>query len=266
MLNTNRYYFNSPAIVSAYDTDAVTYFNAVALATTALSTTVKGYINTLVLVAKAHGWWTGSIAIYPVPNTDPLACAINLRTPGTYNLTLHNSPTITSSGITWNGTSQYAQTGLNASTNLTVDNVSFTYYTPSTTSSSNGADIGCYDGTNGDELWIQSFGSTTTNMNTANGVIFTNAVIKGLYIASRVSSTDERLYIGGVQKGSTYTTSSGSTKPNLEIYLGCDNQSGAPSNYVDRTCGYADIGGGVNSTLAATKSTDIQTYLTSIGR
>ena len=251
---------------SGYDPDAAAYFAAIAAATTPLTSTVKMYINTLVVSAKSNSWWSIDSAIYPVPNTDALACVFNLKNPNTYKLTLHSTPTITGAGITWNGSSQYAQTGLNASTNLAVDNVSFTYYTPSTTSASNGSDIGCYDGTRGDELWIQSFGNTTTNMNTSSGVVFSNATIKGLYIASRVSSTDERLYIGGVQKGSTYTTASGSTKPNLEIYLGCDNQSGAPSNYVDRTCGYADIGAGVNSTLAATKSTDIQTYLTSMGR
>jgi hypothetical protein len=252
----------------AYDTDAQAYFDYNDMHGGAtISSTVKSFVNTLVINKKADGSWSSAIAIYPFPNTDLTSCSFNLKNPGTYTLTFHNSPTITSAGCTWNGTTQYAQTGINASSDLTVDNAYLVYYTPSTGNFSAGECLlGCFDGSEGTELF--PFNSSGNKLQAAiNDNIYTAssslASVNGIYLAKRTSSTSLIAYKDATSV-ITETGASGSTKPNLEIYIAAEN-SGSAGAFTTHTAGYVEIGNSLTATIS-TMNTNIQTYLTSMGR
>ena len=71
-------------------------------------------VGTLVLAAKAHGWWTSCDLIYPFVGGTSTACAQNLK--GTnYTITFSGNVYYTN-GITGDGTNGYGNTGWNAAT------------------------------------------------------------------------------------------------------------------------------------------------------
>ncbi len=74
--------------------------------------TQQAAINTLVVDLKGYSIWTKFTAIYPIVGGVASSHAVNLKTPGTYNLTFATGWTHSSTGMTPNGNT-YASTGIN---------------------------------------------------------------------------------------------------------------------------------------------------------
>lgn len=98
--------------IPSFDTDALAYFNAAGIT----DNTEKNAVNTLVIQLKDDSIWTKLSAIYPISPTSLSAAEVNLRTPGTFDITWVNTPTHSSTGVDFNGTTQYGKTGLIPST------------------------------------------------------------------------------------------------------------------------------------------------------
>ena len=103
----------------SYDADAVAYFTAAGIT----DTTEKDAANQLVLDLKGTGstpnstdLWTDAAAFYPISPTSLSAAAYNLRDTTSFNMTWANSPTHASTGVTFDGSTQYGDTGFNPST------------------------------------------------------------------------------------------------------------------------------------------------------
>ena len=92
----------------SYDADAQTFFTAASIT----DTTQKSAVNQLVLDLKSANIWTKMKAIYPIVGGSASSHAVNLKTPGTYNLTYATGMTHSSTGMTGNGTSGYANTSI----------------------------------------------------------------------------------------------------------------------------------------------------------
>lgn len=240
--------------------------------------TQQSAINVLVIAAKANGWWTLCNAIYPMVGGTATTCMYNLKDPrdldAAYRLTFFNTPTITNSGVQWNGTTQYANTHLNAATILSDSSNHLSYYSTSNTQLVVSHDIGANDNVNLKYFQLIC-GRIASDLSTyEQGGAYLPAVSSAFskaayFIGTRTAagSPNMNMYRNATDLGATYTTDGGAvTLPSLEVFLGAINGDGVASNYTDRTCAFATIGAGVNSTIEALMYSDIQTFNTTLAR
>ena len=96
---------------SAFDIDALLFFNRVTNAGGSLSLTERQAVNQLVLDLKANSLWTPMKAIYPMVGASAAACAQNLKS-SSFTGSFSSGWTFASTGVTPNGTSAYMDTGL----------------------------------------------------------------------------------------------------------------------------------------------------------
>jgi hypothetical protein len=260
----------STAIV--YDADAAAFFTAASIT----DTTQKSAVNTLVLSLKSANIWTKMKALYPVVGGIASSHAVNLKQPGTFNLSFATGWTHSSTGMTPNGAT-YANTSLIPSAILTIYNGHFGFYSR-TTAFKSGASYfgGCYQGNQ------QGFGMYQSSSNTSITAVQHSTSIasdfaqktalankKGFLLNSRTSatSTSLKLIINGVTQANATTTSGGFINTNT-FYLGAVNDaiSGNPTFYDNSECAFASIGDGLTDAEALSFYNAVQTYQITLGR
>ena len=173
----------------------------------------------------------------------------NLISTGTFSATLGGTNNHTSVGIYFNGTNAYLDTNFNPSTNASSNDLTIGYYmgerVPHT---STGAIFGARDSS--DTNWIQ--GAFIDTAGTRNMVFYNPTTIDAATGPNRTSGNDdfdqgmfvyhkEGNDINIIRNGVGYATHSGtySNRPNQDIYLGANNNSGTAENFLDNTlCGY----------------------------
>lgn len=231
-------------------------------------------VDDLVTSAKSNGWWDLCIAIYPLVGGTATTCKYNLKdlqdTDAAFRLNFVNSPTITATGVDWNGTTQYADTFIIPSTHLTAQNTHLSYYSRENVSST-GLDMGTYNG-GGEELLLNSRHSVSgfmsdqyNDVGSQGRLLFANSDSRGWFLGSRTSSTSHNTYINGSNVASSAT--SGGTFPTTNIFLAAvpDGLGGAFLHGV-RQCAFATIGAGISPSLATIMYGDIQIFQKSLGR
>mgnify|MGYP003631735419 CR=1 FL=1 len=224
---------------SAYDADAEAFFTASGIT----DTTTKDAVNQFVLDTKGGAsstttnqsdLWTKAVAIWPMVQgnsaTPAVAHAQDLKT--TFDLTFINAPTFATTGITFNGTTQYAQTGLNVATSLSTHDVTLCAcsnvdltgnrtFMGARDASVNILEISNIGGT--EQLYFRCYDNPN-----ANAVSVSNGVVVG----TARSSTDFELYRNGtsIDTGTTSTK----TPPSIEMYIACQNNNGTPNFFFDQ--------------------------------
>lgn len=250
----------STAIV--YDADAAAFFTAASIT----DTTQKNAVNQLVLDLKSASIWTKMKALYPVIGGVASSHAVNLKTPGTYNLTFATGWTHASTGMTPNGAT-YADTNFNPSINLTTSNGHVSFY--SRNIAQGGYDIGVASTSNisevnivarfTDDKFYSSYGnySSLPNTNNTDG--------RGLYITNRNSTTTT---VGYKNTSKVILTAQTGVLPNLNIFISGLNKNGIPNpgNYGNKQCAFASIGDGLTDAEASSFYTAVQNYQTTLGR
>lgn len=251
----------------ASDSDAQAFITATGIS----DLTICSAIDDLVIAAKANGWWTACVAIYPFVGGNSTTCKYNLKDPrdldAAYRLSFVNSPTITANGVDWNGTSQYADTFLNGSTTLNQDSCHLSYYSRENTSGSF-LEMGSENSVSTIFRIVIQFAGSNSFMECANGAEVASiggvSDTRGFFLTSRTTSLRYDYYQNGVSFGfHDATPSTGFT--NANIYIGASNNNGTP-RYTDRQCAFATIGSEIDSSLQATMYTDIQAFQTALGR
>ena len=258
----------STAIV--YDADAAAFFTAASIT----DTTQKSAVNQLVLDLKSANIWTKMRALYPVVGGVASAHAVNLKTPGTYNLSFATGWTHSSTGMTPNGAT-YANTNLIPSSVLTLNNTHLSYYSRTNRVVSE-QEIGSGDNrTNFPTLVLECCSSSPRY-----GVYFSyngNTLIdspkgnssnndgRGFYIGSRTTSTSAKFIKNGIILGTNTTTSLG-VQPNYSIFIGAQNYLGSLYVPTLKQCAFASIGDGLTDTDATNFYNAIQTMQTTLGR
>lgn len=241
----------------AYDADAVAFFTSASIT----DTTQKNAVNQLVLDLKAANIWTKMKALYPVVGGVASAHAVNLKTPGTYNLTFQTGWTHASTGMTPNGAT-YANTSLTPSIILTLNSTHISYY--SRTSANGSYDMGSQIVGAGLTLGIRDAGSTYIRVNTYGAGTesnILNADGKGFYQANRNSPN-----IQSIIKNNTINNFSVNSLglPNVNIWLGAINNP--VIYYGNKQCAFASIGDGLTDAEASSLYTAVQTYQTTLNR
>lgn len=233
-----------------YDNDAIIFFNAVVAAGGALTATERNAVNTYVKNLKSNSLWTPTLADYPLVGASAAAHQINLKTPGTFNLTFVNTVAgdHAANGWTPNGTTSYAKTGIVPSVDLVENSVAIEFYSR-TEQGADVSDIGAANTVPGylimqARVAANNFIFYCYNGTAGQGLVSTaNTSSVGSFIGSRVSSTDSRTIKNGAQVGSTLTSVGGNV-PTIELYLGGYNNNGSVAQISSRQyAGFAIFSG-----------------------
>lgn len=253
-----------------YDADASTFFTAASIT----DTTQKSAVNQLVLDLKSYNIWTKMTALYPIVGGSAGSHAVNLKTPGTYNLTFATGWIHASTGMTPNGSSSYADTSFIPSVNGTLNSSHISYYSR-TNSASNGQTLSANNalGTaGGTSMYLKtiSAGSFYGNVDVYPNVLADyagglNADTRGFYITSRTASNSQKGYKNG---GIIGTSTSSGNRTNRSLFLAATNKDNPVqvTEYGIYQCAFASIGDGLSDTEAANFYTAVQAYQTTLSR
>lgn len=251
-----------------YDADAQAFFTAASIT----NDTQKSAVNQLVLNLKSYNIWTKMKAIYPVVGGSASAHAVNLKSPGTYNLTFSTGWTHSSTGMLPNGSSSYADTLLATSTAFAVDHnkhLSFYSRTNAVTAASSSS-IGSDNATTGFCRFSirQSGNSRASVFGGTNGTAIAAAETdsRGFYQASRMNATSSAFYKNGVNIANG-ASANGTTSQITQTLLIAAARSGAGIVYYDnKECAFASIGDSLDATETANFYTAVQAYQTTLSR
>ena len=249
---------NTVTPTSSVDADAQAFITAASIT----DPTQQSAINTLVVDLKAYSIWTKFKAIYPIVGGSASSHAVNLKTPGTFNLTFATGWTHASTGMTPNGTT-YADTFLTPSTSLSLNSTHISYY------SRTNIDELKYDmGSATDPnkyltIALRQAGSFRALINDGTTDLVSNSDSRGFYVGNRTASNIKNGWKNGTKVINT-TTASGALDTR-KIYLAALNVGFAafPST---KECAFASIGDGLDDTEAANFYTLVNTYQTALSR
>jgi len=225
---------NKPVSVApAYDTDAQAYFTA---NTAITSDADKNAINTYLFVnAKSQGYYS-------------------------------TGWTHSSSGMTPNGTSAFADTYLIPSTNLTQDNAHLSFYS-GTNSVGNHFDIGASGspttGTNSIVLYSRFTGDVFAGrVNAQTNTQATNTNAQGFYITSRLVSNTQQIFKNGTKTSSSVNSTGRSAN---SINIGRWNNPSGTLYYSNKQCRFSSIGEGLTDTEATNFTNNVNALMTYFG-
>lgn len=251
---------------AGYDSDAAAGIIAAGLT----NSTEKAAAVALVVGLKDAGIWPLLRAAYFMLGGNAASHAVNWVSPGTYDLTWHGGITHSATGVAWNGTTGYADTGFAPSGVLTQNSEHYSYYSRST-SIANGYDIGGAHNTgqfqwSGLGTYANQFSAYINNANTSTATVtVTIASGSGLWVGSRTSSTALSAYRNGSSIGAN-TNSNIWVQSTRTIFLGATNVSGTPTQFSSREMAFASIGDGLTAGQVSDLYDLVQAFQTALGR
>jgi len=261
---------------SAIDSDAQAFLTAAAIT----DTTISNAINALVVSMKADGIWTKMDALYPFVGGSSSSHAVNLKNPGTFNLTFNGTWTHSVTGGKPNGTDGYADTGYIPRVNLTQFSSAIGLYSrdnPTLTASEYRVMMGVqkagidtalvyYNASSTDRL----FGAAGSNTNSG----FNEGVLENpktsynrLLVVSRTGASVIKMFRNGSQISTTNTTTTAEDNPETyKVYLGAQNVDGTASYFSNIEFAFAFMGDGLADAEVANLATAVNTLQTTLGR
>jgi hypothetical protein len=234
------------------DPDAQAFITAAAIT----DPTQQGAINTLVTDLKGYSIWTKFNAIYPVVGGIASSHAVNLKTPGTYNLTFGTGWTHNANGMTSLNT--FAETNLQPSTVLGLNDSHLSYFTTGFIDSTQACMIGAYTAPN----YILLYSGGIYGVNSASFTTYNPGVVgtPKFRITSRLSSTVHKFANNGTIFSGTVNST---VRPTATVNLA--RLGGATDNF-NGICKFASIGDGLTDTDIANFNTAVTTYQTALSR
>lgn len=237
------------------DPDVQIWINAVESAGGSLTDAEKTIIDTYVIDAKDNDndWWDDTLADYPMVGGNESGFAINLKNPGTFDITFEGvvAGDFTSTGWKPNGLTAVAKTGFISSVELTLNSTTIEYYSRDS-EPRNSFEMGArVSGTQVIQFKIKTPSSNDFHCDmyqSGDGRILFDIGAQpadGSYVVSRIASNSMIAYRNGVSFTSIATTAG--TLPNIEMYIAALNSAGTPTSFSPRECAGALIGDGFTS-------------------
>jgi hypothetical protein len=253
---------------AAFDPDAQAFITAAGIT----DNTQKTAINTLVVDMKGFGIWTKMKAIYPFVGGTATTHKFNLINPADTNaafrLVFFGGWTHTTNGAQGNATNSYADTFFIPSTQYSViDNAALSVYSRSNITE-NKCEIGCYNGSNSAlqiNVATTAFApqNTGTYINNVTESKFADTDSRGFYIVSRTGTT-VTMFENSTLKVTQTTTAL--ARPNVNIFIGAQNNAGSLNIPSSKQLAFASIGDGLTNTDAANFYTAVQNFNTTLTR
>lgn len=248
------------------NTEATAYFNRLIAAGYTPTNIEKIAWDSFVSNAKNHGYYTKLAAAYPYLG---LATGDNLNAlSSSFNITWTGGVTHSASGVTFNGSTGYGNTGLTPSASLTNNSTSFGFYSANSAAEA-GIDIGVEDANNyfefrarytDNQVHAQQYNATVGEQ-----ILTGSTDASGFWVSTRTSSTFWAVYRNGASLA-TNTFASTKTPPTLPVYIGADNINGTVGAFSTKNHKFGFIGFGLTATDVSNLNADLSTFLTAIGR
>ena len=255
----------SSAVTPTWEADAQAFITAASIT----DPTQQAAINQLVVDLKGYNVWSKMQALYPFVGGTASSHSYNLKNTAQFQITWNGGVTHSSTGVTGNGTNGYGNTGLLPSTQLSLNNTHISYYTRTNNNGSTWAEAGVLNGNQGIFIIPKFDGSATGAYRAVNssqvGPNTSPTDVRGLYIASRITSGAMKLY-GNSSTLFNDTQASGALFSLGNVFLLASNVTGAANYFSGRQAAFASIGDGLTDTEAANFYTAVQTFQTTLGR
>lgn len=257
------------------DPDAQAFITAAAIT----DPTQRTAIDTLVKGMKADGLWTKMKAIYPFVGGTASTHKWNLKDPrdsdAAFRLVFNGGWTHSANGATPNGTNGYADTKFNNQGNWTsTSNGSMGINISTNPTALNQCDMGSgltiANGNNSSTIYpYYSGGNYYGGLNCTSVILGTsNTSSIGLFVASRLNTTQHSLYKRGSSTINVTGTNAIGFNPNKNIYIGAGNdvQSNNALNYSNRRYDFSFIGDGLTQSEVDLYYARITTFNTALSR
>jgi hypothetical protein len=251
---------NTVTPTSSVDSDAQAFITAASIT----DPTQQSAINTLVVDLKGYSIWTKFKAIYPIVGGVASSHAVNLKTPGTYNLSFATGWTHSATGMTPNGAT-YADTGL-APTLMTQDSIHGSSYLRNNTTSG-GPAFSTEDATTFNNAFYLFPKITTSNnysvrINDSTSAFLTQSNdIRGLNLINRTASNSKKYRINNTEVFALTTASTG--RNSQSIYIARLRTS---NTFFTNQYSFISFGDGLIDTEAANFYTAVQAFQTTLSR
>lgn len=254
------------------DADAQTFITAASIA----DNTQKNAINQLVLDLKSANIWTKIKALYPFVGGTAAQHRFNLKSPGTTNADFYldfiGGGTHSADGYLPNGTTAYADTKMNANTNLNASSSHLSIY--NTTANAIGTSriyMGAISTLNSFTALTWGSGGTK-EVGTIGGLgadySGNLSAFAGHKIINTNGSRSARYFKNGIFQQSVLQTSN---IPNINIYIGAANEEDnilppSPNFFQNVNLAFASIGDGLSDSEATAFYNAVQTFNTTLNR
>lgn len=233
-----------------------------------MPTADKNAFNTFVLGLKSNSLWTkydGGGDIFPYYGGTAATHAVSLRNHKTP--TFIASPTHSSTGVDFNGTTQYVQTGFVPSTDASTTSVHVYYYSGENVSGNNTYFAGSLSGANllgmrplNSGVYIfQAYSTTVTASST------TPANYSGGFMLSK-NGNNSIFYQRNGTTGDHDVASNTNAATTVQVYQNALNNAGAAQGFNGNQCRLLGFGAGMSTTEATTTNTLIEALQDALGR
>lgn len=259
---------NQHLLASSFDSDAQAYFDAAGIT----DSTEKEAWNDFVVGAKAAGIWNKAHRIYPVSPTSIGAAAYCAKS--LIQGSFVNSPTHASTGVTFDGATQYFNIDDSLDNIMGVGgNTSNSYGVYNRTEISIGATryaFGADASTGGDAL---IYHTTTPALiirnNQVNNNLSTTSIplgAEGWILGTRESATYAGLYRGNVLYDTFTTSTSLAPAPGIIPVFGARRTALSVAGFLNYEWAFGWIGSGLTTTECEDLYDLVQAYQTALGR
>ena len=263
LIKDNGFVQVDPLFVEGYDPDAQAFFTATGIT----DETQKNAVNGLVEDLKTAGIWSKIEALYPLVGGDATKHSYNLKDTTQYQITFGGGVTHNVSGSQGNGSTGYADTGLDASTinsSAPEDGCHMLMYIQAMVAEG-GLDMGITDGTTS---WHMNSRNPSNVWNTRNisgtldGATLT-ATTSGVFAQTRTSSTS---YFKSNNKNHQVISRTAGTMPSRNVAFMCQRGNVGWGDFQTRMFSLVSIGGALTQAEVDDFVDINQTYQTALGR
>lgn len=250
-------------MASSYEPESIAYFSAAGIT----DGTQRSAYDTMVKTLKSAGIYTKLYALYPFLGGTAASHKFNainpLDTDGAFRLTFTGGVTHSSTGITFNGTTGYADTKFVPSTSgFTTTNGSFGIYIR--TNVAGGYDFSASNGVgSSSQAVIARY--TGDNFFVGYGTLSSvaNADSRGLFCCVRNGASNNEGFKNGTRVINAAAVQALQTST---MTIGADNRVGVYTEFSSRQYALAYIGQAMSTTEQADLYTAVQAFQTAIGR
>ena len=235
--------------------------------------TIMIALNRFALAAKAHGYWTNLIAIYPMVGGASNTCSWNLKNTNTYRIAWSGAMTFDATGITGDGTTAYGSTGIDPSLAMPgAQNSAFAaVWIRGPASPTDGGYFFSCAGNNSSGFGMDRGGSLVNVDGVDNDTqgelsYFTAGNFIGLAGECRLDSTTQVDFVASIALGGTVPRSPTTAVPaGQPVTLLAQYQNGA-ANFSNANLSWAFVGSGLTAQNVADLITDAATCNAILGR
>ncbi len=245
------------------DPDAQAFITAAAIT----DPTQQAAINTLVVDLKGYGVWSKMKSIYPYVGGTSTSTSYNLKNPSQFQISWIGGVTWSNNGVLFGGVNGYGNTGYNLSVNNTANNISAGTYSRTNTvaaASFMGGLNAAFDGLLITPKFTDNNTYYGTNDYVANGAGNFVTDTRGMFVVTRVNSSNKAIYRNGSQISTSGTTTN--VSPNVNVFIGARNYNGTAQAFDNREHAFDYIGELLTGAEIANLTTAVQAFQTTLGR